>query len=263
MGLLNNEMALGADKMVNYSDQVAVITGGSRGLGSHIATSLAQRGIKVIFTYKSKGELAKAVNDEIISKGGQCEYHQLDVSNETQVQDFFELIAKQNNHIDILINNAGISIDGVTWKLTSENWQSVIDTNLKGTFLCTKYVLPCMRSNGYGRIVSMTSVVAQDGVAGAGAYAASKAGIIGFTKSVAKEVASKGITVNALALGYFDEGMLYTIAPEILTRLKEQIPMKRFGQVEELLWAIHFLCAPQAGYITGEVININGGYYMG
>ena len=246
-----------------YSDQIAVVTGASRGLGRHIAIYLAQMGINVVFTYKSRGDQAKLVYEDIISKGGQCKYYQLDVTKDKQVEDFFNLLSKDYTHIDILINNAGISIDGLSWKLSSEDWQSVIDTNLKGPFLCSKFVLPFMRANHYGRIINITSVVAECGVPGASAYGASKAGVIGLTRSIAREVAQKGITVNALALGYFNEGLLYSIDQETLNVLKEQIPMKRFGEIDELLWAINFLCAPQAGYITGEVININGGYFVG
>lgn len=262
MGFINNEMVLNTVGQA-YTDQIAVVTGASRGLGSHIAIYLAQLGIKVIFTYKSCSDQAQLVSEDIISRGGQCNYYQLDVTKDKQVEDFFSLLSRDYSHIDILINNAGISIDGVSWKLSSEDWQAVIDTNLKGTFLCTKFVLPFMRANGYGRIINIASVVAECGVPGASAYGASKAGVIGLTRSIAKEVAQKGITVNALALGYFNEGLLYSIDQKTLNALKEQIPMKRFGEIDELLWAIHFLVAPQASYITGEVININGGYFVG
>jgi 3-oxoacyl-[acyl-carrier protein] reductase len=242
-----------------YSNQVAIVTGASGGLGRHIALSLASDGASVVCTYRTNQEKAETVKTDIEQIGGTALAIQADVRSESDIEALINQTLERFSRTDILINNAGISLDGISWKYPLETWQQIIEVNLTGVFLCTKHVLPQMRKQEYGRILNITSVVSQAGVPGASAYAASKSGLNGFTKSVAREVVSKNITVNALALGYFDEGMLYTIPPEILDVIRESIPLKRFGRVEELTWAVRFLCAPQASYITGQVININGG----
>jgi NAD(P)-dependent dehydrogenase (short-subunit alcohol dehydrogenase family) len=150
----------------------------------------------------------------------------------------------------------------MSWKMPEDAWRRVIDVNLTGAFLCIKHVLPVMRALGYGRIVTISSVVGQTGVAGTAAYAASKAAVLGLTRTVAREVAARGITVNALALGYFNAGLLHAMPVEHRERLLQEIPVGYFGEAADLDWAIRFLCAPEARYLTGEVLNLNGGYYM-
>ncbi len=244
------------------ADKVALVTGSSGGLGRHIALSLAREGAHVGLVYHEHRAAAEALQQDIEAGGQQALVIQADVASEPEVERMVQAVLERFGTIDVLINNAGISLDGVSWKLPKEAWQQVLDVNLTGTFLCAKHVLPTMRARQWGRIVNVTSVVGQRGVPGTAAYAASKAGLIGLTKTLAREVATKHITVNALALGYFDAGLLRTVPEPVLAQLVKDIPVGRFGSMDELTWAIRFLCAPQASYMTGEVLNLNGGYYM-
>jgi 3-oxoacyl-[acyl-carrier protein] reductase len=243
-------------------DQVAIVTGGSRGLGRHIALALAREGAHVVLAYARHDDLAHQVRQEIEALGRRALAIRADVAAEADVQAMVERSLGEFRRIDMLVNNAGVSIDGVSWKLSQDDWQRVIDVNLTGAFLCMKHVLPAMRERQYGRIVNIASVVGQTGVAGTAAYAASKSALFGLTKTIAREVARRGITVNALALGYINEGMLHTLPPEQRDRLLEAIPMGRFGEASDVTSAVRFLCGPEAGYITGAILSINGGYYM-
>ena len=245
-----------------FSNQVAIVTGSSRGLGRHIALSLAEEGANIILVYHENQDKAVQVKREIESMGQRALVLQADVSSEPDVQNMVNRTVSEFSRIDILINNAGVSSDAMSWKFPTDSWHHVIEVNLTGPFLCTKHVLPVMRPQSSGRIINIASVVGQTGNVGTSAYSASKSGLIGLTKTVAREVASRGITVNALALGYFDEGMLRTLPATIREDLLARIPIGRFGSVSELTWAIRFLSAPQAAYITGQVININGGFYI-
>jgi len=242
---------------------VVLITGGTQGIGKAIGMAFAKQGAKVILNYHSNDEEAHKAVFEIYSetKITPCTC-KADIADEKQVKKMVDEIILEYGHIDILVNNAGIFKDAVSWKMGKDVWDSVLNTNLTGAFLCTKHVLPLMREKGYGRIINVSSVVGQTGVFGASNYAASKAGLIGFTKAVAKEVATKGITVNCISLGYIDAGMNLRLSEELRNQIKESIPMKRFGKVEEVAEAVLFLCSNGAGYITGQVIGINGGCYM-
>lgn len=242
--------------------KVALVTGSSGGLGRYIALSLANDGAQVGLVYNKNSEAAEMLKKDIEAIGREAIIVQADVSSEPDVQRMVQEMLGRFSTIDVLINNAGISLDGISWKLSKENWQQVLDVNLTGAFLCAKHVLPTMRAQQFGRLVNITSVVGQMGMPGTAAYSASKAGLIGLTRTLALEVANKNITVNALALGYFDTGMIKTVPSGVLEQLLRDIPVGRLGSMKELTWAVRFLCAPQAGYITGEVLNLNGGIYM-
>jgi 3-oxoacyl-[acyl-carrier protein] reductase len=185
-----------------------------------------------------------------------------DVSKEEDVTKLVKKTVERFGTVDILVNNAGVFKDSVIWNMDVNSWSDVISTNLTGVFLCTKHMLPLMREKGWGRIVNISSVVGQIGTFGASNYAASKAGIFGFTKAVAKEVARKNITVNCVALGYTETGMNLRLPEELRQKILEEIPMKRFGKAEEVAGTVVFLCTEEAAYITGQVIHVNGGYYM-
>jgi 3-oxoacyl-[acyl-carrier protein] reductase len=242
--------------------EVCLITGGTQGIGKAIAMAFARHGMSVVLNYHSNDKEAQNAVYEIYNETKiHVEAIKADVANEDQVIQMVSIIMEWFGHIDILVNNAGIFKDSVSWKMDKNDWDSVIATNLTGAFLCTKHVLPIMREQGFGRIINVSSVVAEVGVFGASNYAASKAGLIGFTKAVAKEVAIKGITVNCVALGYINAGMNLRLPEELREKIKETIPMKRFGEVEEVAAIVVFLSSKEASYITGQVININGGLY--
>lgn len=248
--------------MVDEKMTVVLITGGTQGIGKAIAMAFAKQGATIILNYHSNDEEAQKAIEEIynITKI-RVELFKADVANEEQVNQMINIIKEQFGQIDVLVNNAGIFKDAVSWKMDKETWDSVLATNLTGAFLCTKHVLPLMRERGFGRIINVSSIVGQIGVFGASNYAASKAGLIGFTKAVAKEVAIKGITVNCIALGYIEAGMNLRLPEDTREKIKESIPMKRFGTIEEVAETVMFICSKGASYITGEVININGGLY--
>lgn len=242
---------------------IVLITGGTQGIGKAIGMAFAKQGATVILNYHSNEEEAqKAVNEIYTATHTHICAHKADVANEDQVNQMINQIMSLFGQIDILVNNAGIFKDAVSWKMEKEVWDSVLATNLTGAYLCTKHVLPHMRERGFGRIINISSVVGQTGVFGASNYAASKAGLIGFTKAVAREVATKGITVNCVALGYIDAGMNLKLSKEIREKIKTEIPMQRFGTVEEVAETIIFISSKGASYITGQVIAVNGGIYL-
>lgn len=247
---------------MRFKDKVVIVTGSSRGLGKAIALSFAREGCNVVVNYLKSKDAAEEVIKNIESVGRRAIAIQADVSDEEQVQDMVEITLKEFEKIDILINNAGIHRDTTVWKMDKEMWDEVINVNLTGVFNCTKHVLKYMREQKSGKIVMISSVVGQVGAFGASNYSASKAGIIGFTKTVAKEVVRVGITVNAVALGYIDVGMGQRLSQEMKSTLLQQIPMGRFGRPEEVTQTVLFLASEDASYITGQVININGGYYL-
>jgi 3-oxoacyl-[acyl-carrier protein] reductase len=248
---------------MRLKDKVCVVTGSSRGIGKGIATAFAKEGAKILINYRSQEEAAKETANEIIAKyHADVEIVKADVSKEEEVVEMVEKAKERFGTIDILVNNAGVFKDSVIWKMDKSFWDEVISTNLTGVFLCTKHVIPMMREKGWGRIVNISSVVGQIGTFGASNYAASKSSIFGFTKAVAKEVANKNITANCIALGYIEAGMNTRLPEEIRQKILQDIPMKRFGRVEEVAGSVVFLCTEEAAYITGQVIHINGGYYM-
>lgn len=241
-------------------DPVAVVTGASRGIGRAIALVLAAQGAKVVVNYANSPEAAEAVVKEIQDFGGGAIAIKADVSQPAEVEAMIEQVMEKWQRIDVLVNNAGITRDGLLLRMKLEDWQKVIDLNLTGVFLCTKAVSKIMLKQKAGRIINITSVVGETGNAGQANYSAAKAGVIGFTKSVAKELASRGITVNAVAPGFIITDMTKDVkATDILSH----IPLGRYGQPEEVAGMVRFLAADAAAsYITGQVFNVDGGMVM-
>lgn len=254
------ENAESTDKeKTGQKNRVALVTGASRGIGAMIACRLAQAGIQVGVNYRTNSELAEQVVSDITEAGGDAFLAGGDVSNEESAQAVVKQVLDQCGHIDMLINNAGITRDRLLLRMGIEDWDQVLDVNLRGTFLCTKYVMPHLIKQRTGRIVNISSVVGLSGNPGQANYAAAKAGLIGFTKAVAREVASRNVTVNALAPGYITTGMVQDLPPETQQKILDRIPMGRFGAAEDVADAVLFLCGDGAGYITGQVLTIDGG----
>lgn len=248
------------ESLQRLRDRVAVVTGASRGIGRAIALSLAAQGAKVVVNYASSSTAAQQVADEIVAGGGSAIALQADVSKADQVDALLNAVMDKWNRVDILVNNAGITRDTLLLRMKPEDWQAVIDLNLTGVFLCTRAVSKVMLKQRSGRIINIASVAGQMGNPGQANYSAAKAGVIGFTKTVAKELASRGITVNAVAPGFITTDMTSNVnAEEIL----KYIPLGRYGQPEEVAGLVQFLAADSsAAYITGQVFNIDGGMVM-
>ncbi len=239
------------------SGKVALVTGASRGIGKAIALSLGKSGAEVIVNYSSSEERANEVVETIKNFGSKAHKFKFDVSNEDSVNDSITKITKEIGEIDILINNAGITRDGLLMRMKSSQWEEVLDTNLKGVFLCTKYASKLMLKKRRGKIINITSIVGIIGNAGQANYAAAKAGVIGFTKTCAKEFASRDIKVNAIAPGFIETEMTQGLKNEELLKL---IPLGKFGQTEQIADLVNFLVSSKAGdYITGQTISIDGG----
>lgn len=242
------------------AEQVALVTGASRGIGAVIAQRLAQDGARVAVNYQTSEAAASRVARLIGEAGGEAAVMSGDVSQEEDADALVKRVIEQWGRIDILVNNAGITRDRLLLRMTPEDWDRVLEVNLRGAFLCTKYVMPHLIRRRQGRVVNISSVVGIGGNPGQANYAASKAGLIGFTKAVAREVASRNITVNALAPGFIDTGgMVDQMTEEARKAVLGRIPMERFGSADDVAEAVSFLCGPGAGYITGQVITIDGG----
>jgi len=248
--------------MPDLKDQIALVTGGGRGIGKAIALALGRLGAGVMINYRQSREAAEVTLKELVVQGGRGELCPFDVADENQVEEAVKKIVDQHKKIDILVNNAGVTSDNLLVRLTAEDWNRVIGVNVKGTVHCTKAVCRRMIRERYGRIVNLSSVVGQIGNAGQSAYAASKAGIIGFTKAMARELASRGITVNAVAPGLIDTEMTTRLPEKLRDEFLRSIPLARFGTSQDVAEAVSFLVGPGASYITGQVINVNGGLYM-
>jgi len=241
---------------VEFKDKVAVVTGASRGIGRAICLALTQRGSRVI---------SNDIIDYIGKKGEISEkedFYRFDVSRTKETEEAFGKILEKYGKVDFLINNAGITKDSLLVRMREEDWDRVIEVNLKGTFNCTRAVLRSMMKNRYGKIVNICSVVGLTGNPGQASYAASKAGIVGFTKTMAREVASRNINVNAVAPGFIETEMTRKLTTAVREQLKRQIPQGRFGRPEDVAEAVCFLVSEAARYITGQVIQVNGGIYM-
>jgi 3-oxoacyl-[acyl-carrier protein] reductase len=246
---------------MDFKGQVALVTGGARGIGKTIAENLAKKGVDLAIadvSVESAGETAK----ELASLGVKTSALRLDVSKSDQVAKAFEDIVREFSRIDIVVNNAGITRDGLVLRMKEEDWDAVININLKGVFLCSKEAVKVMVKQKYGRIINIASVVAFMGNPGQANYSASKAGIVGLTKTVAREYASRGITVNAVAPGFIATAMTDALAENVKQEMLKSIPVGKFGSVEDVANAVSFLASPESGYITGQVIHVNGGMYM-
>ena len=244
-----------------FQDKVAFITGGSRGIGKACACVLSEAGAHVIITGRDLTTLNQA-SSEIESQGGQVLPVKMDVANPDQIKMAFAKVMESFGRIDILVNNAGVTKDNLLLRMKEEDWLTVIETNLTATFFITKMAIKIMLKQRYGRIINISSVVGMTGNAGQANYAASKAGMLGFTKTIAQEVASRNITVNAVAPGFVDTVMTQRLSEATTSKLLDQIPMGRIGVDREIAYGVKFLASEEASYITGEVLNINGGLYM-
>jgi 3-oxoacyl-[acyl-carrier protein] reductase len=244
------------------ADKVAVVTGGSRGIGRAIALRLASAGAKVIINYNKSEEKAKSVLEELKAKGGEGEILRFDVSDEKEVTESFSYISKKYDKINILVNNAGIARDNILIRMKSEEWHEVMKVNLDSVFYCTRACLRSMLKQRSGVIINMTSVVGIMGNPGQANYCAAKAGVIGFTKSIAREVASRNIRVNAVAPGFITTDMTLQLSEEVKKNILLALPSQRFGTPEEVAELVYFLVSDSASYITGQVIGINGGMLM-
>lgn len=247
---------------MHLDGKVAFVTGASRGIGRSVAINLAAAGAKVVVNYAGNIEAARDVVQTIEAAGGEALLLQGDVADSQIVDGMVKQIMDSFGQIDILVNNAGITRDGLLMRMKEEDWDAVINTNLKGIFNCTKAVSRIMMKQKSGRIVNMTSVVGITGNAGQANYAAAKAGVIGFTKSMAKELAARGITVNAVAPGFIATDMTAVLPEQIKTDLTTRIPLGRLGSPEDISAAVLFLVSEAANYITGQTMNVDGGMVM-
>ena len=239
--------------------RVALITGSSRGIGAVIARRMAEAGARIALNYNASLDAAIEVRDSIAEGGGDAMLIAGDVSDEGQTQQAVKAVLDQFGRIDILVNNAGIHRDRLLLRMTPADFDDVLQVNLRGAFLCTKYVMPHFVRQHYGRVINMSSVVGLSGNPGQANYAAAKAGLIGFTKAVAREVASRNVTVNAVAPGYIATGMVEGLTEEQRNQILERIPMGRFGTSEDVAETILFLSSEGAGYLTGQVLTVDGG----
>ncbi|PWH20444.1 MAG: beta-ketoacyl-ACP reductase [Anaerolineae bacterium] len=244
------------------SNRVAVVTGASRGIGKAIAIEFAKRGAKVVINYRNHEEAALHVLEQIRACGSDGIVYQADISQFDQAQALIKRCVEQFGKIDILVNNAGITRDTLIMMMSEEDWDIVQATNLKGTFNCSKAAVRYMMRQKYGRIINITSISGQMGNAGQCNYSASKAGQIGFTKALAREVASRNITVNAIAAGYIETDIWENVPDEMKEGILKLIPLGRKGQPEEVAYAAAFLASDQAAYITGQVLGVDGGMAM-
>ena len=242
--------------------RVAVVTGGGRGIGRAIAVALASAGADVAISYRSDDASAEETAGLVREQGVRCEAFKGDVAATEDVKTLFDGVQDAFGKVDILVNNAGITRDNIMMRMKEEEFDEVLATNLKGTYLCTRTVLRSMVRARWGRIVNVSSVVGLVGNAGQANYAASKAGIIGFTKSVAREVASRGITANVVAPGYVETELTGGLPENIKEQILNQVPMSRFGEPQEIAEVVEFLAGEGAAYVTGQTITVDGGMVM-
>ncbi|HEY6271392.1 MAG TPA: 3-oxoacyl-[acyl-carrier-protein] reductase [Terriglobales bacterium] len=248
--------------MAGVSGRVALVTGASQGIGRACALALAAGGAQIALAARQEEKLA-SVTKEIEARGGLAASFRMDVGNEEEVKNVVKAAIERFGKIDILVNNAGITKDMLLLRMKRADWDSVIQTNLSGAFFCTQAVTSGMLRQRWGRVINITSVFGETGQAGQANYSASKAGLIGFTKAVARELASRNITVNAVAPGYIETAMTEGLTPELKAKANEMIPLGRAGTDLDVAHAVAFLASEEAAYITGHVLNVNGGMYMG
>lgn len=248
--------------VVELEGKVSLVTGGSRGIGRACCFALADAGSAVVVNYVRNREAADDVVDALRAKGTEAEAIAADVSAADQTHEMVERIRSRFGQVDVLVNNAGITRDRSFLKMTPDQWHSVLLVNLDGPFNVTSALLGAMCERGWGRVINVTSIVAQMGNFGQSNYAVAKGGLIAFTKTLAREVARKGVTVNAVAPGFIETDMTATVPKESIDLVKKLTPMARLGKPDEVARAVRFLAAPQASFITGQVISINGGLYM-
>lgn len=246
---------------MSLTGKKALVTGASRGIGRAVALKLAREGADVIVTATSL-ERAKKTADEISLLGRKAIPFKVDVGVTSEVEALFQMVTSEFGSLDILVNNAGITRDGLLMRMKDEEWDAVIDINLKGTFACTREAIKMMAKAKSGRIVNISSVVGEMGNAGQANYCASKAGLIGFTKAVAREYAKRNITVNAVAPGFIETDMTGVLSESVRDELLKQIPVNRFGTPDDIANAVFFLVSDMGSYVTGQVLSVNGGMYM-
>jgi 3-oxoacyl-[acyl-carrier protein] reductase len=243
------------------SEKVAIVTGASRGIGRCIALALAAQGAKVVASARNAETLDNLV-EEIKQQGGEATAVVGDVAVDTDASELIDQAVAKYGQVDILVNNAGITRDGLLLRMKNEDWDAVLDTNLKGAFLCIRAAAKVMSKQRSGRIINISSVVGEMGNAGQANYCASKAGLLGLTKSVARELARRNVTVNAITPGFIVTDMTDDMTDKARQALTEQIPLGRLGEVNDIANAVIFLASDQSSYITGQVLGINGGMYM-
>jgi 3-oxoacyl-[acyl-carrier protein] reductase len=254
--------------MTKQKERIVVVTGGSRGIGRAICIALAAPGTSIYFNYFSPSDpdaeaAAAAETEKLVADAqGSASSKSVNIAKENEVMDFFKDIVDETGRIDVLVNNAGITKDGLLVRMKEQDWDAVLNINLKGAFTCTKIAAKVMMQQRYGRIINMASVVGVTGNAGQANYSASKAGLIGLTKTAAKELASRGITVNAIAPGFIETDMTATLSEKARNAMLSQVPLGRAGYPEDIAAAVAFLASEGASYITGQVIHVSGGMYI-
>lgn len=248
--------------MSEQTVKTIVVTGGSKGIGRAVCEAFAKPGMRIFFNYATDAAGAAETERRIAEAGGTGKGAQVDVSSESDVKAFLDGVIKETGRLDILVNNAGITRDGLIVRMKTSDWETVIDVNLKGAFLCSKIAAKAMLKQRSGRIINISSVVGASGNPGQANYVAAKAGLIGFTKALAKELASRGITVNAVAPGYVETDMTAAMTDAQREAMIAQVPLGRSATAPEIAAAVRFLASDDAAYITGHVLHVNGGMYM-